>query len=292
MSTASSTLNEALRGYGLADCDVVPVASSFNDVYRVTSRGRSFALRVGPVRRIHAVGEAAAESAWTRRVRAAGITAPGVVWTLHGEASLTVDGRQFMLLDWMAGRPMERPVTVEDAARMGMLCARLHDAVPVATTPPAGLLDARRVVLFDVPDRLAELRLRYGGLFDLARERALAAVERAFERCAVPALLHGDLTPDNVLRDGADLAFVDCQDLMWASYEQDLAHTLFGFRRDDVDGRLAEAFRGAYGSVRAWPGVDPGLLVARRLQLVNLALVLRRPGLDTYLERHAADLRD
>ena len=46
--------------------------------------------------------------------------------------------------------------------------------------------------------------------------------------------------------------------------------------------------------MRGWPDLPDDrwrdLLVARRLQVLNLALTLRRPGLAAYLAHHAAAL--
>lgn len=108
-------------------------------------------------------------------------------------------------------------------------------------------------------------------------------------------MLHGDLTLNNVVRGRARIAVVDFQDITWGHDEQDVAVSLFGIARDDHAGELARAFRHGYESLRTWPDLDEGLLanlwLARRLQMVNLALTMRRPGLDEYVERHAAALR-
>jgi Ser/Thr protein kinase RdoA (MazF antagonist) len=100
---------------------------------------------------------------------------------------------------------------------------------------------------------------------------------------------HGDLT----FADGQSA--IDFQDMMWGLEEQDLANTLFGLRRDDSDGTLVEEFRHAYTSNRPLPELDDALLkqlqIARRLQRVNLALTIRRPGIANFLNGHAAELR-
>jgi hypothetical protein len=76
--------------------------------------------------------------------------------------------------------------------------------------------------------------------------------------------------------------------------QQDLANTLFSISRDDTDGSLALAFRAEYEVHRPWPELADALLedlfIARRLQMVNLALGMQRPGLAEYLDRHASAL--
>jgi Ser/Thr protein kinase RdoA (MazF antagonist) len=289
--TAGAGLAErALQHYDLRDARPELLVESFNTIYRVHAAVGSFVLRVGPPYRIHRPGAAEAEAALIQQVSADRIAAPTVVRTRDGRAAVTVDDRDCMLLHWVPGRPVSRPTSVADAAGLGALAARLH-AVP-DTTRSDGALDGRSVLLFDIPDHLGELGARYGSLFRDAYDRAHAAVERLYATPGAARTLHGDLTPNNVVRSSEGLVAIDYQDLLRGRVEQDLAHTLFALMRDDdADGRLVTAFRTAYERTRPWPEIDPDLFIARRLQLVNLVLFCGRDDLPNHLDRHAAALR-
>lgn len=291
----------ALLRYGTADASLRLLATSYDTVYRVTWRGQRFVCRVSPPQVVHAPGVDEAELAWTTRMAAAGAAVPAVVPAADGAASVTVavDGvpgpRTCMLLTWVPGRPLPRSVTPADAADLGALAAHLHDLAPTAVSLPPGVLDGRSVLLFPVPDRLGQLRSSFGTLFDDARDRAQAAVDAVWARGSTAAVHHGDLTWVNVVRQRRALVPVDCQDLTWGTVEQDLAATAYSVTAGGSSVELLEPFRQGYASRRPWPVLAdealPGLLPARRLQVVHLALHLRRPGLGAYLERHAAALR-
>jgi len=281
-------IGSALAHYDLVDPHVEFLTASFNSIHRVDAGGRGYVLRVGSTHRIHRRGVAEAEDALTTAARAAGVRAPRLVRTRAGAAAVEMDGRECVLFTWVDGAALRRPAAVADAAELGAIAALLH-TMP-AVSRPSGALDARSsVVLFEIPDRLDEAGPQYGSLFADARDRARAAIDTLTgER----RLLHGDLTLNNVVRGPDGLAAVDFQDLFWGHVEQDLAHSLFSLARDDDGGRLTGAFRASYERISPWPFIDPGLLVARRLQLVNLALTMRRDGVDEYVARHASALRD
>ena len=293
---------QALTSYGLADVELRRVAESFNTVYRVTSGSSIYCLRVGPMQRVHRVGAAVAEANWTRQLAQAGLHVPRVIKALDGSPSVTVsvDGvpaeRECVLLNWTPGRPVRRPASVRDVIELAVLSSQLHDAGPNRDTLPDGVLDARSALLFAIPNRLDELQDRFGSLFDDALGAAQAAINDLWHRAKrLPQFLHGDLTFNNVVRCADGMSAIDFQDMMWGLEEQDLANTLFGLRRDDPDGTLAEEFRQAYTSNRPWPELDDALFkqlqIARRLQMVNLALTIRRTGIANFLNGHAAELR-
>jgi Ser/Thr protein kinase RdoA (MazF antagonist) len=284
----ATLVDRALAQYDLVGAHAAFLTESFNVLYRVDAAGRHYALRIGPAHRIHRRGVAEAEDALTTAARAAGVRAPRLVRSRAGAAAVEVDGRECVLFTWVDGAPLRPPASVADAADLATIAARLH-SMPAVPRPP-GALDARAsVLLFEIADRLDEAGPQYGALFADARDRAQAAVDAL---TGARRLLHGDLTLRNVVRGPAGVAAVDFQDLFWGHVEQDLAHSLFSLTREDTGHRLTGAFRTSYERLAPWPFVDPGLLVARRLQMVNLALTLRREGLDEYVARHAQALRD
>lgn len=287
----------ALAEYGLAGASARVLSTSFNTLYRVGDR----VLRVGPGLRIHADGQAEAEARFLAELAQAGVEVPGIERTLDGRAGVAVDvesvpgTRECVLLTWTPGAMMTAPITASDARDLGTLSARLHAASAAVRIRPTGVLDGRAVLLFEIRDRIGQLRPRFAGLFDDALGRATAAIERLWGSGGEARVVHGDLTPANVVRARGGLVPIDFQDLFWGTTQQDIAHTLFSVLRDDGDGSRRASFREGYSAVRPWPDfadVDlVDLFIARRLEMVNLALALDRPGLDEYLERHAAAIR-
>ena len=112
-----------------------------------------------------------------------------------------------------------------------------------------------------------------------------------------PHLVHGDLTPQNVIvspRNG--LVPIDFQDTVRGFEVQDLSITLSALRRWPDSDRLLDAFRSGYCECRAWPDVSPALfdslIVARGLQQMNLTLNVRgNDELESYVTSHAERVR-
>ena len=293
-----------LREYAIGtDRRVTLVADSYNTIYRVRSQGDSFVVRIGPMDRVHAPGSAVAEAQWMDELAAAGLRVPRVVASRDGAVSTTVkvDGvpgaRECMLLTWTSGHALSRPPTATDICDLGGLSARLHAVSADRDTLPQGVLDGRSALQFDLPNRFVDAP----PVGREVLERAASRVQRALDRLWAsaerpPRVQHGDLTPHNVLRSRAGLVPVDFQDLTWAHDQQDIANSMFGFRRFDQSGALARAFRTGYERVRPWPDLDEqriqDLFAARRLAMVNLSLTLRKSGVDEYVAHHVASLRD
>src|SRR5580658_2312073 len=173
----------ALSRYGLQDAQLKRVAESLNATYRVTHGATSYSLRVAPPIRIHRPGAAVAEADWTEQLARAGVQVPRVVRTLDASPSVLVAGdeegdvRECMLFDWVPGRPVRRPASVRDVMELAALSAQLHEASQSRETLPAGVLDARSVLLFELPDRLDEVPARFGSLFTDALARAAGAID-------------------------------------------------------------------------------------------------------------------
>lgn len=284
----------ALARYDVGRHRLVRLAESFNTVFRVESAGRALVLRVGPAHRVHAVDAVRAEAGWTRELAAQGLTVPQLVSAADGAPSVAIGGRVCSLWTWVSGQPVARPASGRDVAQLAGLAARLHGASPPAAERPAGALDRRSWTWFDLPDALDELPRALRGVLVAARDRGQDAIDSLWHDAGAPRLVHGDLTPSNVVRDGDALFAIDFQDLGWAHVQQDLAHTIFGLTRGrDLAAGLA-AVRSAYERARPWPDLDlarlTGLAAARRVSMVNLAVHRGRPDLVDYAVRHAAEL--
>ena len=297
----------ALQRYEFGEHRLVPLTESFNAVFRVDCAAGSFLVRVGPGLRIHPVDAVRGEARWTRQLAGRGLLVPQLVRASDGAVSVRVtaddppNARECSVWTWVPGDPLtaptvDAPSTDADLRQLAELSAQLHDASPPLTERPPDVLSARSVHYFDLPDRLPDLPLPHRAVLLAARDQAQQAIDVLWRTAdTAPRIVHGDLTPSNVVRYHGALAAIDCQDLSWAHVQQDLAHTIYGITRGvDLAAGLA-AFRAGYERVRPWPGLDLGLLtdlvMARRVAMVNLAIARRRPGLAAYVERHAEALR-
>lgn len=276
----------ALRRYDVAPRKVTFAAESFNSIFRVSAASGVYALRVGPAVRIHPEGTTAVEVAWQRRLRQRGVRVPDVVANSDGEfATLVPDGspeaRVCVLFRWVAGRSLRSRLTGPQSAALGRLSARLHQDA-AAWSPPGvtGVLRADRVLYWLVPEVLtaAGARFGFGTLFPDAVARAQSVVDSLWRSPPHPPhLLHGDLTPSNVIvAPGRDLVPIDFQDTVLGFEVQDLSITVAMLRRWPDGARLAAAFRQGYSEARPWPDASPALfdslIIARLLHTMNLTL--------------------
>jgi Ser/Thr protein kinase RdoA (MazF antagonist) len=299
---------EALRSYDVAPLRVRLAVESFNSVFRVTTAAAVYALRVGSVLQIHPEGTAAVEAAWHRRLRLQGVSVPGVVPAINGELATRVrDGRAghpdrvCILFDWVAGRSLRTCLTSQRAAALGRLSARLQQDGAAWSPPGAGdVLRADRVLYWQLPDQLAAAgsRFGFGALFTDALARAQPVIDSLWQSPPHPPhLVHGDLTPPNVIVSPQDgLVPIDFQDTVLGFEVQDLSFTVAALRyRPDRD-ELTEAFRAGYSESRAWPDVSPelfdSLIVARGLQQMNLTVnMIAIDELEGYVTGHAERVR-
>jgi Ser/Thr protein kinase RdoA (MazF antagonist) len=308
MSEHRDVALEALRSYDVAPKRVRLAAESFNSLFRVTTASAVYALRVGSVLQIHPEGTAAVEAAWHRRLRLQGVCVPDVVANTDGElATLVTDGRAeygsrvCILFEWVTGRSLRTGMTERRSAALGRLSARLQRD-GAAWSPPGAedVLRADRVLYWRLPDQLAAAGARFGlgTLFVDAAARAQLVVDSLWQSPPHPPhLVHGDLTPQNVIASPQNgLVPIDFQDTVLGFEVQDLSFTVAALRRWPNSDRLTEAFRAGYSECRAWPDVSPALfdslIAARGLQQMNLTLNMTDiDGLESYVAGHAERVR-
>ena len=108
--------------------------------------------------------------------------------------------------------------------------------------PPSvqrSVLVADRVLYWRLENRLHEL----GPAILEAFDRATASIEALWAAPpSAPQLLHGDLTPHNVMVDGDRLIPIDFQDAVWGLDVQDLALSMVSLGQVDSSGDLAPLF--------------------------------------------------
>jgi Ser/Thr protein kinase RdoA (MazF antagonist) len=308
MSAHRDVALEALRSYDVAPQKVRLAAESFNTVFRVTTASAVYALRVGAALRIHPEGTAAVEAAWHRRLRQQGVYVPDVLANVDGEsATLVPDGRAecgprvCVLFEWVTGRSLRTCQTRRRAAALGKLSARLQQDAADWSAPGADdVLAADRVLYWQLPEQLlaAGSRFGFGTLFVDALARAQSALDSLWRNPPQPPrLVHGDLTPANVIVSPQHgLVPMDFQDTVRGFEVQDLAFTIAALRRRPDGARLAEAFRSGYSECRSWPDVSPALfeslIAARALNQMNLTLNIRDiDELEGYVTGHAERVR-
>jgi Ser/Thr protein kinase RdoA (MazF antagonist) len=180
------------------------------------------------------------------------------------------------------------------ARQMGTIQARLHEHA-AAYSPPEIPTDvvAKRVVYFGNTSLLPGYESPYGSMFVDALDRVQAHLDALWATPPHrPHLLHGDFGPQNVMRYRSILTPIDFQDLQFGFDVQDLAITVADLRRVFHDESMIDALAAGYRSVRPWPLIGEPLVQAlaagRSLNVINLGLNLRRPGLSEFIDRQAA----
>ena len=148
------------------------------------------------------------------------------------------------------------------ACQMGTLAVRLDDHAAARTGGAPGVLVADRGRLYwRVENRLGEVAS--SALVGEALDRAQRFLSELWAHPPRPPhLIHGDLTPDNILVDHGTLVPIDFQDLVWGLDIQDLAivwSALAPFRRAGSPSRPVPC---GYATVRPWPELDPETLAA------------------------------
>ncbi len=274
---------------------------SFNTLFRADLRDcRRLAVRVGEVR-IHADRVEEVEAGWLDSLRAKSVLpVPALLADRHGlhvaaGSHPLVPGRRFCsVMTWVAGRTARHGFDVGTARSMGVVQAILHDHASSYRPPhvPSGIV-ADRVVYFADTSKLREHRSQYGSMFAEAIDRVQAHLDALWTTPPhSPHLLHGDLGPQNLMRWRTRLTPIDFQDLQFGFDLQDVAITVADLRRVYADESLIDALVEGYRSVRPWPlndqALERALAAARSLNVINLGLNLRRPGLAEFVERHSA----
>jgi Ser/Thr protein kinase RdoA (MazF antagonist) len=290
---------EALRAYDLEVIRCSFVARAFNTVFRVDTTNGSYALRVSPGLRIHAEGCEALEAAWVTALRRdVGLATPAVMLARDGSPVVwaSTEGvpepRSCVLFEWVGGQELRRRMSPGPVRKTGELAAIVNDQAVARqeSAAPSGALVADHVLYFRTEFRLDELRPTYGSALDEAVSRAQQTLDALWRNPPHPAhLLHGDISPSNVMVAGSEVTLIDFQDLIWGFEIQEVVIALQGLANFDDFEALWKAFREGYEAIRPWPEADPetlaGLHAARRLNTLNFGLNIRKPGLDAWVAR-------
>ena len=280
-------------------------AHSFNTMFRADiADSARVAVRVGEVR-IHTDGVEEVEAAWlachARRDR------PGradverrldTAVTLAAGHHPLVPGPSLLLGDELGARPHRaQPIRPLDRSSHGRRAGADSTSTRAPTPHPTCQRDSspNRVVYFGDTRIAAEVRIRLW--LDVRRgDRQGADAPRrslAMRHHIAPHLLHGDFGPQNVMRHRVVLTPIDFQDLQFGFDLQDVAITVADLRRVFHDESLIDVPHRRIPNRCAMaaddePLLEQALAAARSLNVINLGLNLRRPGLPEFIDRHSA----
>lgn len=258
-----------------------PFARRENEVWRVVHDGAAYALRFHrPGYRTGA--ELRSELDWMSALADAGLPVPRPVPLVDGQMTGQAGDRRVSLLTWLPGGPIGAVGALRDGAdpyalchAIGALIARLHDLTD-AWTPPTG---------FTRPDWRADGLLGdrplWGRFWDhphlSGEDRAvlLDVRARAADRLGAldgldQGLIHADLLAENIMQDGAQIAFIDFDDCAIGYRDFELATFLIKFLDQPYYGDMRRGVCDGYAARRA---VDPD-----RLDFFLLLRALTYPG--------------
>ncbi len=280
---------------------------SFNTVLLAFTDAGRFVVRIGDELRIHARDVEEVEAEWLDALHAdTSIGAPVVRRTHSGWAAVTASHpelageRVVSVLTYLDGETLRDRVDVtpgeDDWVALGRVHAALHEhAAGSSTRVVLAELAADRAVYFGDATAILRYESEDGSLFRDAVARVDEVIAGLWAAPPhAPHLLHGDLGPHNVLvgDDGA-LHPIDFQDLLFGFEVQDVGITISDLGRSRPEA-VAPYLRG-YAERRALPDLPPELVAAfaaaRSLNVMNLGLQLRRPGIEAFLDGHTERVR-
>ena len=281
----------ALEQYTLDVVGLRLVTNDLNGIFRVDTRpGGKYILRISLPRKECQRDSVTAEMDWLaalRRDTVLSVTAPvpardGRLF-VESAAPGVPEARLCAIFSWAPGTDLARHLTVENAQKLGALCASLHQHAQ-NYRPPAGLRLLSHDRVFPFPEPVILFEDRYAAWFPPARrrifEQAIAAWQAAIDRLQASGesmrLLHNDLHQWNIRIYRGKLTPIDFEDLMLGWPVQDVAISFYYiFDRPDYP-ELRQAFQAGYCQVSPWPERYPGeieaLIAGRGMDLVNFIL--------------------
>jgi Ser/Thr protein kinase RdoA (MazF antagonist) len=264
-------------GYGFAVTDAVLVRSATNDVYRVDTAARSYALKVHGAGR-WTLDEVRWEQQLARHLTDSGFPIAADVPLADGDTvgvlSAPEGERPVAMAEWMPGEKPQPPGTDDLHRDLGTSLARFHVAADRFRSSRPRRTVRTGIEVREVSDALDT---------DSARRRLVegagAEAQRQLTRLADQGLhwgtRHGDASLDNVHVSDSGLHF----------YDLDLAGP--GWQAEDLTPALstgfADAFLAGYTAARPLPPVElealPWLRLMNCIQNLHFHLV-RRPAFE------------
>jgi Ser/Thr protein kinase RdoA (MazF antagonist) len=250
LATVATVINMVAESYRIDPVGAVLIRSFTNDVYRIETSNRRYALKIYGAHRF-STDEVRWEQQLVQHLLDAGVSLAPTVALRDGDLVGTLDApegqRPYALTEWLPGDKPQPPWTDDLYRRFGSLLAGVHQAADSfhSTLPRHSLRtgdEPERViaVLDDDPVRQRLVRR----CADAAREE----VDRLAGRGLRWGIRHGDASLDNI----------NISDQHLHLYDLDLAGP--GWQVEDLTGALstdfADAFLDGYTATRPIPAVD------------------------------------
>ena len=263
---------EALQAFPVEPGSLDLVSVSENATFRVTDRhnGAAYVLRLHRPW-YHTHDELIAERIWIRALSAAGISVPMPLTTRDGAEYAAVkvpeidESRFAGLARWTEGTLLadvlreetDTEVVARYYAQLGAIAAAMHNQSS-AWRPPAGF---RRHAL-DI-DGLMGAAPFWGPFWEHrslssdrqsllleARDRIRGVLQGYSRSAASYGLIHADLHPRNVIRDGERLTVIDFDDSAFGWHAYDIAVALLPYQHTTGFAAIEESFFAGYAPIR------------------------------------------
>ncbi len=255
-------IERALNLWGLDGGTTNLIAARENAVYHLEHPSGHFALRLHR-QRYRTDDQLLAELDWMDWVAASGLSVPKPLASLNGQFLHSIDGIQVDILTWLRGETLDVAIPSMDMSTLnhvfralGRDMARLHDASdawPQGKTcnRPAWNVDG---LLGPTPlwDRFWDnpaLTPKQIRLFDAFRTKAKTQLSDLAPTLDY-GLIHADLVPANVMKDGNTLHFIDFDDGGFGFRLFEVATALLKLRSHPNFTTLKSALISGYASQR------------------------------------------
>ncbi len=298
---------EVARRYGLEGpvrCRLI--SRGMNDIYEVRNGTQRFALKAARAGKC-TDAEYGYEQALVQHLGRAGFVVPTPVLLQDGAPFFSLHApegfRQLALMRWLNGVPCTKAMTLDDARRLGVFLARIHESsvgfkYPVARAPSSEP---------KIRERLPNLLEMVGDDRDMisflqrAAMATYARVEALDHRSLPRGAVHGDFQYANIMTqaDGG-LAVFDFSDCGEDFMARDLASFFWRADFDGVGEKLNSAFVAGYESRRPLSPAEKAALplfrAARHLLITaSFAHYVNRigpiPGFDGSLRYYLSMIR-
>lgn len=270
---------EAVRRFGLADCNIESVNHGYNSTFKVTSQSDSrYALRIN-INSVRSIANTRAEVAWISQLADhQEIRVPRPVLTADGQSVMRVHHHStdrdltVVMYSWLDGEDLGDEAGIEQLEALGATMARMHEQSPHFALPDDADLPTFSDVLWNTRNCLlgdeSELSADEQSVLRVAFAEVQQVMDAMFAHTAAQ-VIHADLHGWNVKWHDGQVAVFDFDDCGFGLPIQDLATTLYYLDTEEQD----NAVKRGYETVRPLPAHTEremqALLLQRRILLSN-----------------------
>lgn len=270
---------EAVRRFGLGDCNIESVNHGYNSTFKVTSQSDSqYALRIN-INSVRSIANTRAEVAWISQLADhQGINVPRPVLTADGKSVMQVPHHStdrdltVVIYSWLDGEDLGDEAGIEQLEALGATMAHMHEQSVHFALPDDADLPIFSDVLWNTRNCLlsddSEIAPKEQTVVRLAFSEIQKVMDSLFARTP-PQIIHADLHGWNVKWHDNQVSVFDFDDCGFGLPIQDLATTLYYLDTEEQD----NAVKRGYETVRALPAHTEremqALLLQRRILLSN-----------------------